>query len=298
MPTTVILGAGIIGLSTAHSLARLASPDHTIHLVEPAPELFSSASGKAAGFVAKDWFAPAIAPLGVLSFELHRALAEKHGGRVRWGYSESLSYSLDHGYQSDSSTPPASAASTSPATATAPVLNNASSNAIAIEKAGIPAHENNSPGTRAALDPSTSTDAIVSSTSRQGPDSASAANVVVPHGQPSGRNGSQGQGGLDWLLSNTSRATVAGTVHTSGKAQAADDLPPWLLARPGALEAISDRRSTAQVYVFLPPPPHLRAVLCLRLHGQDSTAIVRVPPGAVPRFGRYPPPPSARDEVR
>ncbi|KAI9000795.1 nucleotide-binding domain-containing protein [Trametes punicea] len=96
MPTTVILGAGIIGLSTAHSLTQLAPPNHRIHLVDPAPQLFSSASGKAAGFVAKDWFSPAVAPLGNLSFALHRALADKHHGRARWGYSESISYSLDH----------------------------------------------------------------------------------------------------------------------------------------------------------------------------------------------------------
>ena len=93
MPTTVILGAGIIGLSSAHSLAHIAPPDHRIHLVEAAPQLFSSASGKAAGFLAKDWFSPAAAPLGALSFELHRALAEQHNGRTRWGYSESVSYS-------------------------------------------------------------------------------------------------------------------------------------------------------------------------------------------------------------
>ncbi|KAI1796163.1 nucleotide-binding domain-containing protein [Ganoderma leucocontextum] len=174
MPATVILGAGIIGLSSAHALARIAPPDHKIHLVEPAPELFSSASGKAAGFLAKDWFVPAIAPLAALSFELHRALAETYGGRARWGYSESLSYSLDHAYQSDDSSPASSDAS-----------------------------------------------------------------------EPSGRNGSQGQGGLDWLLSNTSRAAVAGTADRSEKS--ADDLPPWLLAKPAALEAISDRKSTAQV---------------------------------------------------
>ncbi|EJF62376.1 nucleotide-binding domain-containing protein [Dichomitus squalens LYAD-421 SS1] len=103
MPTTVILGAGIIGLSSAHFLARIAPPDHRIHLVDPAPELFSSASGKAAGFLAKDWFAPAVASLGALSFDLHRALAEEHNGRARWGYSESVSYSLDHTYHSDDS---------------------------------------------------------------------------------------------------------------------------------------------------------------------------------------------------
>ncbi|KIP12797.1 hypothetical protein PHLGIDRAFT_113391 [Phlebiopsis gigantea 11061_1 CR5-6] len=116
MPSTVILGTGIIGLSTAYYLSQLAESGaaendsdttptandpsagrekHEIHLVEPAPELFASASGKAAGFLAKDWFAPPVAPLGEFSFELHRRLAKEHGGRERWGWSESVSYSLD-----------------------------------------------------------------------------------------------------------------------------------------------------------------------------------------------------------
>ena len=53
--STVILGAGIIGLSTAYylCLAGNTRPD-TIHLVEAADEMFASASGRAAGFLAKD----------------------------------------------------------------------------------------------------------------------------------------------------------------------------------------------------------------------------------------------------
>lgn len=111
MPSTVILGSGIIGLSTAYYLSLLAETDtdkdttpttnisrqtkHDIHLVEPSSELFASASGKAAGFLAKDWFAPAVAPLGEFSFDLHKKLADEHGGKEKWGWSESLSYSLD-----------------------------------------------------------------------------------------------------------------------------------------------------------------------------------------------------------
>ncbi len=241
MPTTVILGAGIIGLSTAHSLARIAPPGHSIHLVEPAPELFSSASGKAAGFCAKDWFAPAIAPLGALSFELHHTLADKHDGRARWGYSESLSYSLDHAYQSDNSTPPTSDASTSPGTSSA------SSSAIVIENTSSSTDGSDSPTHRTAPNPLASTDAAASPTSSPASDLDSASNVDA---RTSGCNGSQGQGGLDWLLSNTSRAAVASpTADRLQKAQSADsdDLPRWLLAKPEALQAISDRKSTAQV---------------------------------------------------
>lgn len=53
--STVILGAGIMGCATAYYLATLGNtrPD-TIHLVEASSELFASASGRAAGFLAPD----------------------------------------------------------------------------------------------------------------------------------------------------------------------------------------------------------------------------------------------------
>ena len=53
--STVIVGAGIIGCATAYYLAHSGNtkPD-TIHLVEASPELFASASGKGAGFLASD----------------------------------------------------------------------------------------------------------------------------------------------------------------------------------------------------------------------------------------------------
>lgn len=53
--STVIIGAGIVGCTTAYYLANLGhtKPD-SIHIVESSPELFASASGKAAGFCAPD----------------------------------------------------------------------------------------------------------------------------------------------------------------------------------------------------------------------------------------------------
>lgn len=53
--STVVVGAGIIGCATAYYLASSGNtkPDN-IHMVEASPELFASASGKAAGFVAPD----------------------------------------------------------------------------------------------------------------------------------------------------------------------------------------------------------------------------------------------------
>ena len=93
MPT-LIVGAGIIGVSTAYYLSLHNTPDE-IHLIEASPQLFASASGNAAGFLARDWFTPSLARLGELSFDLHKQLAEEHNGQERWGYSPSSGSSLE-----------------------------------------------------------------------------------------------------------------------------------------------------------------------------------------------------------
>lgn len=212
MPTTVILGAGIIGLSSAYSLAALAPADHNIHLVEPATDLFASASANAAGFIAKDWFAPVSAPLGLLSFALHRELAERHNGRARWGYSESVSYSLDHAYRTDDGSPDAHA---EPVQQVIPAQDAAGA---------VAAHAGDAGHANPSID-------------QQG------------HADATGLSGSESATGLDWLLSGTSRATFAPSDDGADSSAGASDskLPEWLLAQPEALNAISDRTSTAQV---------------------------------------------------
>ncbi|TDZ35938.1 putative oxidoreductase [Colletotrichum spinosum] len=92
MSNTVIVGSGVIGLSIAYYLSEH-QPGSTIHLVDPSPELFASASGYAGGFLAKDWFSPKSASLGALSFEEHKRLAEEHDGKDKWGYSSTTTYS-------------------------------------------------------------------------------------------------------------------------------------------------------------------------------------------------------------
>ncbi|KAG2019159.1 hypothetical protein GB937_005452 [Aspergillus fischeri] len=92
--STVILGGGIIGSSIAYYLSENGSSDE-IHIVEASSQLFSAASGYAAGFLAKDWFTPALASLGELSFNMHQSLAAKHGGAQKWGYMKGTALSLD-----------------------------------------------------------------------------------------------------------------------------------------------------------------------------------------------------------
>lgn len=100
---TVILGAGIIGVSTAYYLSSFQNPK-TVHLVEPSPKLFASASGYAGGFLAADWFVSSVAELGRLSFDEHKRIAEEYSGRERWGYSRSTSVSLTRGRKGSGTT--------------------------------------------------------------------------------------------------------------------------------------------------------------------------------------------------
>ena len=236
MPSTVILGTGIIGLSTAYYLSLLAESDpdttptadnpytsaqpsshaadtkHEIHLVEPSPELFASASGKAAGFLARDWFAPAVAPLGELSFDLHRKLAEEHGGRERWGWCESVSYSLDREDDLEET-----------------------------DEAGVEDED-----TSDAADD----------------DEAAAAPDAIPRSRRQSRH--RVLNDLDWLMTSSSRATLLSEASEASAAAARsadvnegpnvapnvndeEDFPRWVRAKQSAMQAISDRATTGQV---------------------------------------------------
>ena len=83
----VICGGGVIGACTAYFLARRGIDVTVVERVEVA----SSASGKAGGFLARDWCAGS--PLDALarrSFALHASLHEEIGG---WSYQRVSSYS-------------------------------------------------------------------------------------------------------------------------------------------------------------------------------------------------------------
>ncbi|KAF2785965.1 FAD dependent oxidoreductase-like protein superfamily [Melanomma pulvis-pyrius CBS 109.77] len=92
---TVILGSGIVGLSTAYYLSQSGkTPPESIHLVDSSTQLLHCASGFAGGFLAEDWYAPSVAPLGALSFKIHKQLADANNGRKIWGYTQSTGISL------------------------------------------------------------------------------------------------------------------------------------------------------------------------------------------------------------
>ncbi|KAH8838370.1 hypothetical protein MCOR27_009465 [Pyricularia oryzae] len=90
--STVIVGSGIIGVATAFYLSKSEAPS-SIHLVDNSDVLFSSASGFAGGFLAKDWFNGAMLRLAQLSFQEHQRLAREQGGPEKWGYRTGTAFS-------------------------------------------------------------------------------------------------------------------------------------------------------------------------------------------------------------
>jgi len=91
----VIIGAGIIGASTAYYLAASTSnsPDTTITILDSCPPA-SGASGKSGGFIARNWASGSTASLADLSFRLHDDLAAQWGGSEKWGYRRAKAVSV------------------------------------------------------------------------------------------------------------------------------------------------------------------------------------------------------------
>ncbi|KAJ2160902.1 hypothetical protein GGF46_001887 [Coemansia sp. RSA 552] len=89
--TIVIIGAGIVGVSTAYfTVKRLASipadKRPRVVLLEQC-EPGCSASGKSGGFLARHWSdGTDTEQLARFSYDLHAKLAQEHNGPERWGY--------------------------------------------------------------------------------------------------------------------------------------------------------------------------------------------------------------------
>ncbi|CAN9168150.1 unnamed protein product [Alternaria alternata] len=93
--STVILGAGVIGLATAYQLALTGKANSTypgrIIVVESATHISPSASGQATGGLGNFGFATGVADLGVLSYDLFQKVAFPSGPE-EFGFSGSTIY--------------------------------------------------------------------------------------------------------------------------------------------------------------------------------------------------------------
>lgn len=94
--STVILGGGITGLSTAYYLAlagqeAIASGKpggiNSIFVLDPSSQICAGASGQNEGVVGDSGFPEKVTPLGHLSYTLHNQLANEHNGPENYGYS-------------------------------------------------------------------------------------------------------------------------------------------------------------------------------------------------------------------
>ena len=97
----VIVGAGIIGLSTAYYLSSIRKSGRSITIVDNASTLYAGASGKANGILGDYGFKPEAEPLGKLSWKLHRKLASQHRGQAAWGYRDVIEGGLHYAASSD-----------------------------------------------------------------------------------------------------------------------------------------------------------------------------------------------------
>ena len=99
----VIIGGGIIGLSTAYYHSLLGGNRSSITIVESADSLFAGASGQANGILGNYGFPRGAESLGKLSWKLHQQLANKYGGRGRWGYRDVVVYETNNRVSFDAS---------------------------------------------------------------------------------------------------------------------------------------------------------------------------------------------------
>ncbi len=99
----VVVGGGIIGLSTAYYLSLARKSGRSITVLDSASVLFAGASGKANGMLGDYGFKPEADSLGKLSWNLHRQLARMHKGRAVWGYREVMVYKLQRPTYSNAS---------------------------------------------------------------------------------------------------------------------------------------------------------------------------------------------------
>ncbi|KAJ1732502.1 hypothetical protein LPJ61_002015 [Coemansia biformis] len=90
--TIVVIGAGIVGVSTAYFTAKRLAEEYAegarprVVLLEQC-EPGCSASGKSGGFLARHWSdGTDTEQLAQFSYDLHAKLAAEHGGAEQWGY--------------------------------------------------------------------------------------------------------------------------------------------------------------------------------------------------------------------
>ncbi|PGH04387.1 hypothetical protein GX51_03546 [Blastomyces parvus] len=112
--TTVVIGAGVIGLSTAYYLALALnktasymppSSEPDIVVIDSSHDICPGASGKATGSLGDFGFGSETALLGTLSYQLHKELASKYNGGEIYEFSDLKIFRVSKNDTGNPSTP-------------------------------------------------------------------------------------------------------------------------------------------------------------------------------------------------
>jgi glycine/D-amino acid oxidase-like deaminating enzyme len=82
---SVILGAGIIGLTTAYHLSEMIGGP--IYVIDPASKVCAGASGQCEGAIGDFGVFNDLSILNELSFKMYQQIAQKYSGKERFGFS-------------------------------------------------------------------------------------------------------------------------------------------------------------------------------------------------------------------
>ncbi|KAG0169185.1 hypothetical protein DFQ28_004298 [Apophysomyces sp. BC1034] len=100
----IIVGAGVMGACTSFFLSReAATHDMRVTVIEKTG-VACGASGKAGGFLARDWGEDELSALSSKSFDLHAKLAEELNGEANYGYRRVDTYSVSFNNTKNSKT--------------------------------------------------------------------------------------------------------------------------------------------------------------------------------------------------
>ncbi|KAK5737555.1 hypothetical protein LTR17_006602 [Elasticomyces elasticus] len=95
MPSIVILGCGIYGLSTANALARIQNSGQNITVVDVAEHACEGASGRATTFLSDAHVdEPDLEALLKYSLAMHAELSRRFDGRARWQYQTAQNFDV------------------------------------------------------------------------------------------------------------------------------------------------------------------------------------------------------------
>ena len=97
--TTVIIGAGVVGLCTAYHLSKaIDKKRHKVIVIEAASQVFAATSSTNTGILSYTGFQEELLPLAQYSYDLWEDLGKDTDFRTSCGYKENANFALKTGF--------------------------------------------------------------------------------------------------------------------------------------------------------------------------------------------------------